>query len=253
MRKFILAEKYIKDKNSIYTIILNFQNYTDILGTPERNIIKKIPFQEGFIAVKSFKKPHLINKIVYRYFRKSKAQRSFEHGKKLLELGIMNPEPIAYIENSDLVGITSSCYISQYIPCDFTTREIYEQPDAFDCVKAYAQFSHFVHTKGVYIKDNTSGNTLVIRKNGGYEMYLVDLNRMAFHQELSFNAKMKSLSNNIKKQPYLDIFIREYAVVSGYPLEGIKEKITFYQKKFNQKMKSKARFKKCIKKLFFIK
>ncbi len=253
MQKFLLADTYLKDKDSLYSIIKGLSDYDDILGNPERNVIKKIPFQNDFIVIKSFKKPHIINKIAYKYFRKSKARRSFEHGQKLLELGILNPEPIAYMENSDLLGITSSYYISKYTPYHFTIRELYEQPDAFECTKAYAQFSHRVHTKGVYIKDNTPGNTLVIRKNNNYEMYLVDLNRMAFHEELSFDVKMKSLSNNIKEQPYLDWFMEEYSRVSGYPLEEVKTKIDFYQKKFNHKIESKARFKKTVKKLFFIK
>ncbi len=253
MQKFLLADNYLKDKSSLYSIIKNLFDYDDILGNPERNVIKKIPFQDDFIVVKSFKKPHLINKIAYKYFRKSKAQRSFEHGQKLLELGILNPEPVAYLENSDILGITSSYYISKYTPYHFTIRELYTQPDAFECTKAYAQFSHFVHTKGVYIKDNTPGNTLVIRKDNGYEMYLVDLNRMEFHEELSFDLKMKSLSNNIKEQPYLDIFMEEYSKVSGYPLEEVRNKIAFYQKGFNHKIESKARLKKNVRKLFFMK
>ncbi|MDR1877343.1 MAG: Kdo domain containing protein [Flavobacteriaceae bacterium] len=250
MQKSLFADKYINDKATLHSIVSNFQDYTDILGNPERNIIKKIPYKSGFITVKSFKKPHLINKIVYRYFRKSKAQRSFEHGQKLLELGVLNPEPIAYIENSDILGITSSYYLSGYIPYDFTTREIYEQPDVYECIKAYARFSYYVHTQGIYIKDNTPGNTLIVRKDNGYDMYLVDLNRMGFHKELSFNTKMKSLSNNIKAQPYLDLFIEEYALVSGYPVEKIKSTIVFHQKEFDQKSKSKAQLKKTIKKIF---
>lgn len=250
MQKFVVADKYLKDKKLISEIIVKFDDYNCILGNPERNIIKKIPFHNGFIVVKSFKKPHILNKIVYRYFRKSKAKRSFEHGEKLLQLGILNPEPIAYIENSDSIGLTSSYYISQYTPYDFTIREIYEQPDAESCLKAYAQFSYYVHKKGVYIKDNTPGNTLVKRKGNSYEMSLVDLNRMDFHEDLSFEIKMKSLSNNIKEQPYLDIFIHEYAKVSGYELKKVQDTIHHYQKEFNRKIKFKAKFKKILKKIF---
>lgn len=250
MRKYILNKKYLNCKDELLAIILNFGNFNEILGNPERNVIKKIPLQSDFITVKSFKKPHFINKFVYKYFRKSKARRSFEHGQKLLELDILNPEPLAYIENSDFIGITSSYYISKYVPYDFTLRELYEQPDSHECVKAFARFPYYVHTKGVYIKDNTPGNTLIIRKDGGYEMYLVDLNRMEFHEELSFDIKMKSLSNNIKEQPYLDLLMKEYAKISGYPLNEIKSKINFYQSEFNRKIESKAKFKRFLKKIF---
>ena len=192
MRKYILNKKYLNCKDELLAIILNFGNFNEILGNPERNVIKKIPLQSDFITVKSFKKPHFINKFVYKYFRKSKARRSFEHGQKLLELDILNPEPLAYIENSDFIGITSSYYISKY----------------------------------------------------------VDLNRMEFHEKLSFDIKMKSLSNNIKEQPYLDLLMKEYAKVSGYPLNEIKSKINFYQSEFNRKIESKAKFKRFLKKIF---
>lgn len=250
MRKYILNKNYLDSKEELVNIIANFDNYDEILGNPERNVIKKIPFNGDYITVKSFKKPHLINKFVYRYFRKSKARRSFEHGTKLLKLNILNPEPLAYIENFDIKGVTSSYYISKYVSYDFTLRELYDQPDSIECVKAFANFSYYVHTKGVYIKDNTPGNTLIIRTNNGYEMYLVDLNRMEFHEELSFNIKMKSLSNNIKEQPYLDLLMEEYSKISGYPLNEIKSKITHYQKEFNRKIESKAKFKRILKKIF---
>lgn len=249
MQKFIVSPKYKNFQKNFKQMVENFDSYSDILGNPERNVIKKIPFQEGYIAIKSFKKPHWVNKIAYKYLRKSKARRSYEHGLQLLQLGILNPEPMAYIENSDFFGITSSYYICQYTPYDFTIREIYDQPDAFLAVQAYARFSAYVHSKGVYIKDNTPGNTLVQRNNQEYNMYLVDLNRMEFHENLSFEVKMKSLSNNIKEQPFLDIFMEEYSKVSGYPLSEVRERMFHYQQIFNRKIESKARLKKRLKKL----
>jgi hypothetical protein len=46
--------------------------------------------------------PHLINKIVYKKFRKSKARRSYEYATLLLDKGIGTPQPIAFLEN--LIG-----------------------------------------------------------------------------------------------------------------------------------------------------
>ena len=39
-------------------------------------------------APKRFKKPNFFNKIIYTFFRSTKAQRSFNYAKKLIELGL---------------------------------------------------------------------------------------------------------------------------------------------------------------------
>ena len=41
-----------------------------------RNILKRISLDNVDVVVKSFKKPHIINRVVYSYFRQSKAARS---------------------------------------------------------------------------------------------------------------------------------------------------------------------------------
>lgn len=42
-----------------------------------RNILKRISLDNVDVVVKSFKKPHIINRVVYSYFRQSKAARSY--------------------------------------------------------------------------------------------------------------------------------------------------------------------------------
>ncbi|MDR3273222.1 MAG: hypothetical protein LBT29_07065 [Flavobacteriaceae bacterium] len=248
MFKFIVSDKFQSEKENLLKIIRNFDQYVEILGTPSRNIIKKIPFQDYFIAVKSFKKPHLANKLAYRHIRPSKAKRSFVHGQKLLALGISNPEPIAFLEDFDSLGLTLSFYISKFSPYDFTLRELYTQSDGEKCAKAFAEFSYFVHTKGVFIKDNTPGNTLIVRKNNGYEMSLVDLNRMGFYENLTFDQKMRSLSDNIREQPYFDIITEEYARISGSPTDEIRNKIYYLRGEIDKKRERKAKFKEFLKK-----
>ena len=50
-------------------------------------------------------------------------------------------------------------------------------------LRQFIRFSYLLHQKGIEFLDNSPGNTL-IKKNekGVYDFYLVDLNRMKFHQ-----------------------------------------------------------------------
>ena len=53
-----------------------------------RNIIKKLRFGDTETVTKSFKRPNFIQGIIYKFFRKTKARRSFEHSLLLNQMGI---------------------------------------------------------------------------------------------------------------------------------------------------------------------
>ena len=116
-------------ENKILFSITDFKNTGKLFGDGKRNIIKLFEVDGKTINIKSFKIPNLINKIAYRYFRKSKARRSFEYATLLLEKGIGTPQPIAYLENYDYIGLKDSYYASEHLQCDLTYRELVEIPD----------------------------------------------------------------------------------------------------------------------------
>ena len=82
--------------------IENFDHEGEMIGNGYRNVIKILTIDVQRYNIKEFKVPNLVNKIVYRFFRKSKAERSFLYGQRLLDLGILTPSPEAYIEYKSL-------------------------------------------------------------------------------------------------------------------------------------------------------
>ena len=86
--KFKLNKKYNILINQILKFINNFKNEGKYFVSGKRNTIKLFELENEVISIKSFKKPNIFNKIVYCYFRKSKARRSFEFSSKLIELKI---------------------------------------------------------------------------------------------------------------------------------------------------------------------
>lgn len=72
-------------KDEIINLVNNFHSSGTLLVKGNRNEIKVFKSKNFSLNIKSFKIPHLINKIAYRYFRKSKARRSFEYATILLE------------------------------------------------------------------------------------------------------------------------------------------------------------------------
>jgi hypothetical protein len=210
---------YLSIQKEIVSIIENFNNSGLIFGDGNRNIIKIFDLNFTKVNVKSFKKPHLLNSIIYRYIRKSKARRSFEYANRLLENQIGTPQPIAYFESTSLFGLKNSFYVSEHLECDLTFRELVQIPEFPEneiILRQFTRFTYLLHQKGIEFLDHSPGNTLIKKnENGSYSFFLVDLNRMTFHQNMSFHIRMKNLCRLTNKEEMVKIMSNEYAIVSG--------------------------------------
>ncbi|WP_264563652.1 Kdo domain containing protein [Flavobacterium sp. N3904] len=238
-------------KNSIELIksnIFNFKTKGKLFGDGKRNIIKLFELEGVTMNIKSFKVPNLINKIAYRYFRNSKARRSFEFGTLLLEKGIGTPQPICYLENYNWIGLKDSYYGSEHLQCDLTYRELVENPEYPDhenILRQFTRFCYLLHQKGIEFKDHSPGNTLIKKnKDGNYDFFLVDLNRMNFHKEMSFDLRMENLCRLTPVKEMVVVMSNEYAKASGESENLIFETLWKYTTNFQERFHRKKRLKK---------
>lgn len=243
---------FILKKNEIRKNIENFSISGTLFGDGKRNKIKLFELEGKTINIKSFKIPHLINKIAYNYFRKSKARRSFEYATILLEKGIGTPEPIAFFENYDFIGLKDSYYVSEHLQCDLTYRELVEIPDYPDnenILRQFTRFSFDLHQKGIEFLDHSPGNTLIKKTTeGNYDFFLVDLNRMNFHESMDFDARMKNLSRLTPKRDMIVVMSNEYSKLYATQTESkIFEKMWFCTNDFQERFAKKRRLKKKLK------
>lgn len=250
--KYTLNSFFLNVETEVITIANNFNSEGILFGDGKRNKIKIFEIDGKTINVKSFKIPHLINKIAYKYFRKSKARRSFEYGTLLLEKGIGTPQPIAYFENHHIIGIKDSYYVSEHLNCDFTFRELVENPDFLDhgnILRQFTRFSFGLHEKGIEFLDHSPGNTLIKKKSdGNYDFFLVDLNRMNFHKVMDFDLRMKNLSHLTINKQIIAVMSNEYSKYYTVQTEEvIFEKICFYTNDFQKRLRRKKLLKKKLK------
>jgi hypothetical protein len=241
--------KFQTYNSNLTTIIENFNSSGELFGDGKRNIIKLFDLDDQKINIKSFKIPHLINKIAYKYFRKSKARRSYEYANRLIENGIRTPQPIAYAENFTLSGLEKSYYISEHLQTELTFRELVLQPDYPDHENILRQFTRFtfdLHQKGIEFLDHSPGNTLIKKgSEGNYHFYLVDLNRMNFHDVMDFDSRMKNFNRLTPKTEMLAVMSDEYAKLYNKKYDEVFAKMCFYtsdfQMKFHRKMARKKK------------
>ena len=248
----IFSENTKFNKDEIIFDINNFDSKGILFGDGQRNKIKLFELEGKTINIKSFKIPHFINKIAYKYFRKSKARRSFEYATTLLEKGIGTPEPVAYFENYDAVGLKDSYYVSEQLNCDLTFRELVEIPDFpghDNILRQFTRFSFDLHEKGIEFLDHSPGNTLIKKvAENQYQFFLVDLNRMDFHDSMDFDSRMKNLSHLTPKKEMIAVMSNEYSKLYLTQAETeIFEKMWFYTNDFQEHFARKRRLKKKLK------
>ena len=233
MNDFKINKNY--EKELLVKILKNFDKIGEYVVPPGRNEIKRVVVNEKnflkTINIKKFKKPNFISNIIYKYMKGSKAKRSFEYAKKLLEKNIGTPEPIAYF---DKFGKDErDYYISEDLKYDFTCREIF-WPEDYEKVKTehwykkieekrekvirqFAKFSYDLHEKGIQFEDYSPGNVLIVEKNENFEFYLVDLNRMKFDVKMNIKSRMKNVSRMMEDENLAKIFCNEYAKCCKLP------------------------------------
>ncbi len=233
-------------KTQVLEAIDTFEDPQKLVGVGIRNVIKIIEINGHRYNIKGFKIPNLVNKIAYRFFRSSKAERSFLYAHKLLESGILTPYPEAFVEKTSLLFFGRSYYVSKQLNYDFTIRKLIDEPDFEDYDNILRQFTKFtfdLHEKGIQFLDHSPGNTLIKQNGNSYTFYLVDLNRMAF-KTLSFDERVANFARLSPTGYMLDVISDEYAKLTKTPHELVKERMYFFSQKFSTGFKKKEAFKK---------
>lgn len=229
--------------------INNFETKGEPFGDQDRNSLKLFSMDEMTINVKSFKIPNIINQIAYRFFRKSKAQRSFEYANKLKSLKIGTPQPVAYYEFTSPFLFKKSFYISEHLNVDYTYRNLtndFNIPDYEIILRAFTRFTFKLHENGVLFLDHSPGNTLIKKNGNDYHFYLVDLNRMNFGK-LDFKTRIKNFSRLTIHKSMVEIMSDEYAKCSGYNFDEVFNLMWQETQAFQERFYRKKRLKKKLK------
>ena len=244
----VIHDSYKSFEKEIDSFIESFETSGESIKD-KRNRLKLFDLNGTVVNIKSFKVPHLFNQIVYRFFRKSKSQRSYEYANILLELGLGTPQPIAYYEFPTLMLFKKSFYISEHQKSDLTYRELSNDlnyPNHEQILRAFTRFTYNLHQKGILFLDHSPGNTLITITEVGYNFSLVDLNRMIF-KPLSFNNRIKNFERLTTYESMVKVMSDEYAKISGEPFKDVFELMWKSTQDFQKKFHGKKRLKKKLK------
>lgn len=243
--KYELSDDYGDFKKFLINIKDEFEASSSVIHRA-RNVLKVLDYQDKELVVKSFRKPGLINKFVYSFFKESKAKRSFDHAMKLKELGVNTPLPVGYVEFYKKGFLEESFFVTEKCDYDFTIREPLLDmhfKNRRKIFKDFVWFTYNLHKKKVYHKDYSPGNILIQYHDCCNEFILVDINRMDF-RSLQYAEKIKSFIKLWPDDESLSFMLKIYAEYSKLD----QEKMVSDGLKWLNKYKQRKNFLKKIKK-----
>jgi len=245
----------INMNDNLLEIINNFDSSGNDYIIGNRNKIKTFDYNGNLINVKSFQVPMFINGLIYKFIRKSKAERSFINASLLISKNIGTPKPIAFYEKFSGLLLKESYYFSEHLLPDYVFKDIFypnkkniSELDIEIILRGVARFTFNLHENGIEFLDHSPGNTLIKKNiNGNFDYFLVDLNRMVFHKKMTFDIRMKNLCRLTPSKEMIKIISNEYAKISGESeiliFESIWKKTSDFQFKFQRKQRLKNKLK----------
>lgn len=243
MIKYTINTKYKSSFDNFFLAIKKYFNNNNNSIHKARNELKVIDYNGISTVVKSFKVLNIIRKLVYTYFRQSKAKKSYDYSLRLKDF---TPTPIGYIEFYRYRLLDNSYFVSEKFEYDFTIREPLLNNgfnDKDNILKQFASFTYDLHQDNILHQDYSPGNILIKKdKNNNYIFKVVDINRMQF-KSLSLKQRLKNFNKLWANDKDLTIIIKEYAKL----LNEDKDICLKLALKYNQKHKNKINMKKRLK------
>ena len=161
-----------------------------------RNELRRFTAPDGTdLVVKRFGSLPLLRRVIYSTVVRSKARRSFDFGRRYLELGFATPEPVACIEIYSRGILADAYFVSLYSDAEPLFGPLVKA-ERFDSALAddVAQLMIDLHAKGVIHGDPNLKNILYRHnEEGTTELLLIDTNRTSFKGGVGKRKALKNL------------------------------------------------------------
>lgn len=242
--KLVINPEYLELEDFIRNLPETFDSAGEIIQK-KRNTIKKLTVNNLSLNIKQYRKPIFINRIVYSFFRKTKAFKAYHNAITVIKKGFLTPASIAFIEEYQGGLLTTSYFVSKQISDTREIREYYSSEISGNeqLFSAFALYTAQLHNAGILHLDYSPGNILISENNGEYQFTLVDINRMHFEP-----VDLKKGCENFSRLFGLDstyIYLaKEYAKERNIDTESCIKYFLYYKHQFEKKKERKKRLKR---------
>lgn len=238
--KWVVLPEFKELGSELRQALDQFDQAGELVVAGDRNTIRKVQINGDWYSIKKFKQPNLFQSLVYRYLRKSKAERSYQYALKMLSAGLGTPAPVAFLEHYNY-RLLDSFYVSRHLDYDLDFRVLIHKPlypGRKRILEQFTQFTFQLHEAGIQFLDHSPGNTLIVKEGENYNFFLIDLNRMRFGP-MNLEARMQNFRRLWLSKAMIKIMAPIYAELYGSSPEIIHELMLKYSRKFQKKINAK--------------
>ena len=241
--KIVLNPKYQELEAFVEQLPSKFTNQGETIQD-RRNIIKVVNYEGLNLNIKRYRVPIFINRIIYTFFRKTKAYRAYNNALIVIDKGFETPTPIAYIEDYKNGLLSLSYFVSTQLTNVKEIREYYFSKvigsEIF--LKSFAQYTARLHNNGILHLDYSPGNVLISESDGNYNFSLVDINRMKFC-DIDIEIGCENFCRLFEYDEVFTYIAKTYAKERGFDSQECSELMLHYKHQFERKKERKEKIK----------
>lgn len=217
--KVFVSEEFKSLSPWIYNLPQSFDN-DGISIYKGRNELREKETPQGTMIVKSYKRPHFINRIVYEYFRSSKAERAYQYAELFRSNGIGSPQPVGFITKGNCCLFDKSYFVCLKSECPYTFRDFakksFERKN--EILQEIGKVTARMHEAGLYHEDYSAGNILFRDDLPEIKIEIIDLNRLTFGK-VNLGKGCKNFERLPMDEETIRVMIGAYAEARGFDKE----------------------------------
>ena len=179
----------------------------------QRNQIRRFTDRGQVFVVKRYKSVNALQRVVYTFFRKTKAARAYLFAQEFRRRGIDTPREVAYIETGSGRLFLTGYFVSLEAPGTETHLLLREVKDfSHELADAVARQILTMHSHGVLHGDLNLSNFLCTEHDGQYHFTMIDINRSHFTDGMPDDeACLQNMVRTTHRRDLYEYLVRSYA------------------------------------------
>ena len=179
----------------------------------QRNQIRRFTDRGQVFVVKRYKPVNALQRVVYTFFRKTKAARAYLFAQEFRRRGIDTPREVAYIETGSGRLFLTGYFVSLEAPGTETHLLLREVKDfSHELADAVARQILAMHSCGVLHGDLNLSNFLCTEEDGQYRFTMIDINRSHFTDGMPDDETcLQNMVRTTHRRDLYEYLVRSYA------------------------------------------
>ena len=206
----------------------------------QRNQIRRFTDRGQVFVVKRYKPVNALQRVVYTFFRKTKAARAYLFAQEFRRRGIDTPREVASIETGSGRLFRTGYFVSLEAPGTELHLLLREVRDfSHELADAVARQILTMHSHGVLHGDLNLSNFLCTEEDGQYRFTMIDINRSHFTDGMPDDeACLQNMVRTTHRRDLYEYLVRSYARLRQWDEQQTADRALRLLEKFeNRKIK----------------